>query len=217
MSTILWTTSFLEGEDKSGSSRLARTVKFLDYYLNIQGELQFDRILLLDNASPDDLWKQLTDSFDFESIRFNLRLNHGGGDWYPYCWRGLYAMNHYIQTSRAKKLIYIDSDSFVLSRRMADWINDANTGWQSVWCKRYNFPEASIHIINEDAFPLFLEFTKGDYMEHCGKKMELVLPFTHINKELDCDRYGETFDPVKPGIDFFSQAHVNTPLEFGKW
>ncbi len=214
MSTVLWTTTFLEGVDKSGSNRMARTQKYLGYYAGIQNEIGFDKTLLLDNASSHENWLKLLVSFRFNSVRFNKRLERGPGNHYPYCWRGLYAMNHYINTSDATKLIYIDSDGFVLSRRMADWIRNTNTGWQTVWCPRYNFPEASIHIINEDAFPLFLDFTKGDYMEHCGKTMEEILPFTHVNKELICDRFGETNDPVPPGCDFYSQAPVNITMRF---
>jgi hypothetical protein len=54
-------------------------------------------------------------------------------------------------------------------------------------------------------------------MEHCGKKMELVLPFTEINKDLNCDRFGETNDLVTVDMDFYSQASVDVQLKFDQW
>lgn len=208
--TMLWTTTFLDGTDKSGSYRLARTHKWITYHMRLRNQLGFSRIFLLDNASSTSL-SYGTPGIEF--MQFNERLT-GSGDSYPYCWRAVYHMSHILATRKIQKLIYIDNDGFVLSKKMADWIRDANTGWQTVWCKKYNFPEASIQIINEDAFPLFMDFTKGHYMEHCGKKMELVLPFTHVNKDLNCDRYGEDRVPPTKDMDFYSQCPVDIEMRY---
>ncbi len=212
--TVLWTTSYLDGVDKSGSSRLERTKKFIKYYRGIQKEIGFDTLLLIDNCSDPALWKEINNPFEIQSIRLFPHLEHGGGQNYPYCWRGLYKLREVITQNKPKKLIYIDSDGFVLSKKMADWIKNTNTGWNTVWCPKYNFPEASIHVLNHDVFPAFLEFTKGDYMEHCGKAMERVLPFTWVNKDLNCDRFGETREPVKDDMDFYSQCPVDIEMKY---
>lgn len=51
MNTALFTSLYLDGEDKSGSNRLERAKKFIDHYQWIQEELGFQRFMMTDNGS----------------------------------------------------------------------------------------------------------------------------------------------------------------------
>lgn len=229
VSTALITPCFLEGRDKFGNDRLVRNLRYLEYYRGIRRELGWHKVFLLDNASPSGLVEQLgtkelylemvTPDYmtgwlrskdpgaDLTVVRFNDRLVHDGTDYgYPYCWRALYYVNELIRQGY-RKILHIDSDAFVLSARMVEFIRTTNTGWYSFWCPRWRFPEAAIHVINEDAFDRFREYTDTPWCDRVGRRMETDLPFTAVHHDFVGDRYGEMGAP-RPAdwMDFYCQA-----------
>jgi hypothetical protein len=219
MSTVLFTPCFLEGKDALGNSRYDRNIRYVDYYSKIQGDLGIDALAMADNASPYSLMRSFL--YHVEGKRFmkgswfhyEERLTGGGGYNYPYCWRALYALKELLNDFY--KIVIIDSDGFILSKRLAHYVRDLDTGWSTLWCNKWQFPESSFQVICRDAYPILKDFCDGDdYMKHNGKCMENVLPFTFVNKDFDSDRYGEDRVPQRDGMDFYSQAPLDIPLEY---
>lgn len=233
--TCLFTPCFLDGADPSGSDRFERNIKYLDYYRPLKEELGFDRFVMADNASspeklqalggeimietePHGLLGRIADGIcgDLTVISYQERLVSGGGLFYPYCWRAVYAIRHAFDSLGYNKVILVDSDSFILSKRLAGYIKQCNSGWETFWCKKWQFPTAELHVLNRDALPVFREFIKTPYMERNGTLMETELPYrlAACAHELDTDRYGEDRIPQRPGMDFYSQCPTNIEMRF---
>ncbi len=218
MKTALVTPCFLEGTDPIGNDRLARNQRYIDYYAPLETTLGFDEIVLFDNASSPEKLAQLKAPKNVHVMRFDERLVRGPGPHdYPYCWRALYAYRDLINMG-FEKFITIDSDGFVLSKRMAAYLKHADTGWVSFWSENGQFPESSIHVLCKDAFSIFHSFTGVPWSEYVGLMMEHELPFTHVDRQFRCSRFGELGSPPQDAtMDFYGQAPLGVPLEFGKY
>lgn len=218
---------FLNGNDQNGESYFERYKKFLKFYRGpIKKEIGFSDFVLVDNASDVNKLKDLGGSIygeddqllmqgspDLNILRYEAHYKRGPiGHDYPYGWRMVFAARRIL--SQYEKVIFIDSDGFVLSRKLAHWIRDIRTGWRALWCERHHFPEGNLHVLTEDAYPLFKEFTEGDFMRHNGKCMELTLPFTHIDKGFVAERFGEEGTKQRADMDFYAQCWLKTNMEF---
>lgn len=235
MKTALFAPMFLDGNDPHGTPRLWRNTRYIQYYQSIQPQLGFDTIYFADNASSIENLKMIGGRIDFEDTPGKSLFNddfpnstgvhiftyrdrlHGGMGWvnYPYCWRALYFIQKLILRGY-EKIITIDSDGFITSRRMAKYVKDLKSGWTSFYCPRHNFPDCSIHVLCADQFWAYQEFTWVPYMTHMGKLMETSLPFTHVERGFNTDRFGEFRSDQPEGCDYFGQAHIKVKLEYGR-
>lgn len=205
MKTVLYTGCYLDGEDALKNNRLERNIRYVNYYSSMKELLGFDNIFMLDNGSSYGNainFLNQTHGVIFESLE---NIKSDGPNHYPYCWRALYYIQELIEKGY-EKIIMIDSDGFVVSRRLFNHIKNLRLGWNTVWCKRWEFPEASLQILCKDSFHLFKNFARIDYKRRFGNIMEIVLPFTHIFNEFNCDRFGETNAPFTSNIDYYGQA-----------
>lgn len=217
MKTALVSLCYLDGLDVLGNDRLERNKRYLRYYLGLQDEFGFDEILLLDNASSAEATASLLaeypqiDIFRFLNHLPRKPIVHG----YPYCWRGLY---HYAELMKEyDKIIYIDSDGFVLTKRLAHYIRNLKSGWTTFLAQTQNFPEAALHILCPDAYPILLKYFEVPWQTRVGTLMETSLPFTHVETKFKCGRYGERFHEDRnqhPSQDYYGQAPLNIPLTF---
>jgi hypothetical protein len=210
---------YLDGLDPNFCSRLERNIFYVKFYRNLKEHLGFQEFVFCDNGSTEksiNEFNYAVGGTDVSIFQRSPHLPRGEGYDYPYCWRGLDNIRHLIEgnlfTKSYDKVITIDTDGFVVSGRMANYIKGCNTGWVSFWCPRWAFPDASIHILNKDAFPHFLDFIGDDAMKYNGKCMETTLTFTHVEKYLKTDRYGETRVPQYPWLDFYG----NSPLDISR-
>ncbi len=228
MRACLYTTSFLDGKDGQGNDRLERNLKYLEYYGNLRDQLGFERMVFADNGSSEEnrsklmTWARIA-GLDVTMLTFDPIAEipaKVGVFHYPYCWRGLYAMEMMIDAG-FDKIINIDSDCFVLTQKAADYIKGLDSGWTTFWCRKYRFPENAAHILCKDAFPRFLDFTRECKWEDraTDKPMEKVLPFTHIDKELSCDRWGESKFKIRQNAhqDIYCQTKIDIELVFNKY
>lgn len=219
MKTILFSLCYIDGPE-----RLKRNQRYLKYYNDIKSDLGFDAIVLADNASDLPWLSQLNASIFLEESNaamelsgtrdivytFAKHLPRGSALDYPYCWRGLDFIRSFIQ-SGFDKVVCIDSDCFVLTKKLATYIKNINSGWESFWVPSYNFPSAELHVLCRDAFPIYLDFVKEN---HHGKLMETALPFTKINKDFIGDRYGERGFEQSHTMDYYGQATGNVELTY---
>jgi hypothetical protein len=191
-----------------------RYKKWLDFVY--KSALVRHQILLIDDGSPVlPQWSNLRiynephlpTIVDEQSVlfHFNKQLGRQGILQYPGWYRSFTFASIWAKTFSFNKVIHIESDSFILSERLVDYINKLNHGWTSFYSARYNFPETCIQVICEDQIKKFLKFSRRDYgMNFANRPIELLIPFTNVEKNFVGDRYGEIEDlrGLPRGVDY---------------
>jgi hypothetical protein len=214
MRTAIFSPSYLEGTDPQGNNRLDRNIAWARWYKSIAGHMGIDELWLADNASSYNRCA-LIEGFGVTVHRFSKHLSRGEGENpYPYCWRALWFVRELVESNHYDRIIFCDTDTYVVSESFANYVRDRDTGWWSVWCPKHSFPEASFHVLNRDAFPLFMQYTSSPYTEKYGLLMEHNLRFTDVMHCFDCDRYGESRAPQTNTMDLYGQRPLDIPLAF---
>lgn len=216
--TIVFALSWL-GEEW----RIVRYQKWLAFQLSIQKELGFDKIILVDNASNIEDLKTLNATiYDdqhnlihkadscIEIYRFPDHIPRTRIHEYPYCWRGLDYCKKLVNHYNLKKIIFLDSDFYILTSKLASYVKSLDKGWTSWWCHKYGWPEAAFNVLcNMD---LLLQFDIPSFTYYNNQHMEELLPFTQVLKtEFKGDRSGEGAEPQTPDMDFYGQWSINCP------
>ena len=129
-------------------------------------------------------------------IRFPDRLGRSSLLSYPGWWRSFLHSVDLARRIGANKIIHVESDAFIISQRMRDYINNLHSGWTTFWAASYNFPETAIQVICEDQFDALASFKDKPTAELEGKFAEELLPFTCVNREMVGDRYSEFRIPL---------------------
>ena len=205
MSTLLYSTSFLDGP-----GLIERHLRYLKYYRSIKEQIGFDDIYFLNNGpiyTGDiirvDVQPRIT-FFDVQTHSAPL-LTDSEFCAYPYCWRGIYWMR-YLFDMGWDKIIFCDTDGFILSKRLMEYVKNCNSGWIAFKEEKYSWPTSEFHIINKDAQPILERFcAEMSYMARGNKEMEAVLPFTHVETGFKVRRAGEDRLPID-GYDFYGQC-----------
>jgi hypothetical protein len=224
MSNLLYSLSFV-GQIRD-EHRYFRQKKWLDYYLPLLPALGCQKIIMTDNHSDINALK----TFDCMLFDEDKNIIHNGSNKKleiyrfhqyqdkenkvfknpftncPYWWRGLLYMDKL--KDQYSKLIYIDSDAYILTQRIIKYINNLNTGWNTFWSQRHNFPECTIQILCPDEYYRFEYFAVPGYMAHNGSFGEINIPFTNICKQFNGDRWAEYFSDTKQQIymDYYTQT-----------
>ena len=214
--------------------RLRRNIKWLDYYGPILNDFGVDHIWLIDNASPMEELKKLGGEiynlkFDLiepattrpylKILRYEQRFERVRFRVYHYFYRALFTG---IQTLPRQfeytKAIHIDTDVYVLSKRLAAYIKDSNTGWEAFWCKKYNFAESTFHIICQDSFHIGDKFIADSFPieKYDDRDAENIIPFTNVSKSFIGDRYGESSLVQAPAMDYYCQSLNDVELVYEK-
>jgi hypothetical protein len=187
-----------------GVNRLERNYKYLSFYYAHQRELDFDEIVLFDNASDTKHVSALVGLFPHVNfVRFSESMTRGGfrSD-YMYMWRALYSLRLF----DADKFIHIDSDGYILTERLFDFVRNCNLGWVSFSKDDTKWAETGFHILNRGAFHIHDAFFAGGYRHLNGRDMETTVPFTHRERGFNCWRHNEDFKP-----DTEADFYMNVP------
>lgn len=214
MSTVLYSACYLDGDDLFHNNRLQRNIRYVNYYKSIQDELGFDNIIMVDNASSAKNLNKMPDGIDF--IKFDNHLPRKGNLDYLYCWRTLYTLRDLVMSGGIDKVLMIDSDAYVLSKKLASHMKNSTSGWNTFWCPEFNFPESALAVLNADAFETLDRFCTGHYSYYNGQTMEEILPYTTVEKGFIGDRYGEKCLPQTKDMDFYCQTPLTTEIVFDK-
>jgi hypothetical protein len=193
--------------------RLIRHQKWLSHHLALKAQLGFDKIVFTDNASDFAYLRQIEHP-DLEIKRFPEFIGRTGIHEYPYCWRGLsWVKDHLVANPSVDKIIFLDTDFYVLTPKLADYIKGLNTGWTSFRCKKYGFPEAAMHVLCRDSFNLLKDIPIPSYTHYNGRNMEDILRFTKINEPhlFKGDRYGEGREQQTADMDYYGQWDHTCP------
>jgi hypothetical protein len=229
MKTLLFCTSHL----KEREEYLKRYEKWAGYYLDLDWE---DKTLfMIDDCSDASLVN--TNLFNIiksselpeESALSTNKVNfvhfeekapcHKDGQaansagW----WRGYLSIVDIAKKYDFERIIHVESDLYLISKNIRDFIEGRMTdGWHSFLCRKYNWPESSLQVINKDKYEAFEELRSD--LEELGLEnidasrgpAELLLPFTRITKGFNGSRYGEDSPSQTAGMDYFAQCRDNT-------
>lgn len=219
MKTLLFAPMYLDGNDLTGSSRLERNIKWLEYYIPLKEKLGVDDILLVDNNSSPENLKVLKAKFPEVSVKQNqvhlTRLTvHAYGYWY----RAFSQAADCAISWGYEKMIHLDTDVYVLNDKFANHLKLIETGWTSFWSPIHKYPDATIQIICGDHVDKMKKFMSEDFLrfypyEYVDDKM----PLTHVDRSFNGDRWGD-YDarPQDPSMDFYGQCPVSLKMEFNK-
>lgn len=221
MKTLLFAPLFLdEGE------RLQRNIKWFDYYIPLRNkELNFDHIHMVDNASSQEKLDKFIQhikpscgkDFSVSINRRGKRLIRWSAHAYGFWYRAFAFGIKYAMENGYDKIVHIDTDVYVLNQKICDYVNKLDSGWTSMWCEMYKYPESTFQIIYKDQFELAHRWFTEDFLEFYPTDIaETRIPWTHVEKGFVGDRYGEKNLQQTDEMDWFGQTPVNTPMRFRK-
>lgn len=216
MRTAINLATFLHG-NTDGGTRIARAAKWIRYYARLRPILKFEQIFIFDNGGTDEQISELERIWgpvDFPiHVTRNAYIPRGAGlDCLP-CWRGNYSYGR-IMDQGFEKIIVSDDDAFLVSKRLIEHVANLKTGWECFWCACHKFPENGLMVLCADAFYRYREFTQIPYEKrnNTGVICETQMPYTHINKSFNTNRWGEWRAPQTPGMDGYFQCPTDLEL-----
>ena len=217
MKTALYTTLFLDGMDDRCNSRFGRALKWVKYYAALKEELGFDEFVFCDDGSNPEFIKLFLAYVESTKIpyKFIAQINLKGTNTnydYPWCWRGIWEMRNLLDDY--SRLISIESDFFILSQDLIDHTRNMQSGWWSILEHQYNWPESAFHVLNEDAYDLFRDFTSQPWKPLLGLCLETSLPFTAVYSNFNYARFGEKLLQQTPGMDAYGQCPTDIDMKF---
>jgi hypothetical protein len=199
--TFVFCTSHVITEPENNT--LNRYKAWIDHYLPMLGELNADKLFLIDDGGSDctqyinviegDLPDTLLPSLNM--YRFSDKLGRNSPADFPGWWRSFFFALQIARKYGYRKMVHIESDFFVLSPQLRQFIRDVDHGWSGVYSSYYKFPETSLQVICEDSFDRLAGIR--DEMERSQYRTkiyaELLIPFTSIKTEFTGDRFGEAY------------------------
>ncbi len=219
MKTLLFLPLFLdEGQ------RMERNLKWLDFIVPLKDLIGFDEILFVDNASGIEKLKEFENKIKkFEKkvkitvIKRQIRLTRWKANAYGFWYCAFAKGTKYALENNYEKIIHIDSDVYPLNQKICTYLKNLNLGWSSLYCFCHNFPETTLQVICKDQFELAHRWFTEDFLEFYPEGIaETRIPWTHVEKGFNGDRFGEKNLPQTPEMDWYGQCPVNIPMRFNK-
>lgn len=227
MKTAITCTSFI-GVGTWKTLSVERYKRWISYYNKRKEMFGADGLILVDNGSKDNLVQQLNvttvnvvenllEAIPAETVMFRFPEHYIKNDVanYPGWWRSFSYLSVLAEKYKIDKIIHVESDAYILTDKMINYIKNLNEGWNSFFSPILQWPESNIMIIcgkdidnlkrfyNKEVW--FKKRTNKEYCEH-------VLPFTNISEDFKGDRYTEWGKPIPADADYACQ--VNDEMEF---
>jgi hypothetical protein len=140
-------------------------------------------------------------------FRFPDRLGRRSVRDFPGWFRSFFCSVDLARKLQHEKIVHIESDAFVLTKRTRDYVETRSAGWTAFYCPRWNFPESAFQIVCKDAFQLLDHCREAPYeLNFNTTYIEKALPFTNIETTIHGDRYGEFRKKVPRSADFAAQV-----------
>ena len=212
--TLLFCTSFCGDE----AAWRARQRRWLDHHLALP--LEHDAVFVIDDASPfvpadpdvrvlDALPPALPEGpraffYRFATHEGRIRLT-GHRGW----WRSFLFSLDIARAYGFERIVHVESDAFLLSRRIVDRINATTDGWTAYWCPQYGVPEPALQVIAHDQFDAMAAVAERGLDALTVALAELTIPFTRIERGYAGNRYGESRGRIPGYADYACQ--VNAP------
>lgn len=233
MKTLIFCTSYIN--NNSDSNNKERYRRWVEFYLERMKYFNSEHLFLIDDGSPDiDNFGNEMDILDPEnmpeSINKNINLVHfknnlGRPTWNDYqgWWRSFTFSYKIAQLYDYDKIIHIESDFYITSHKMAEYIKNTTKGWIAPFSRFHGFPETAIQIICKDTYSklrdLYEEAVKRNFS--FDQIAELYIPFTKIEESFLGDRLGQNeilqkwlgFIETPFDLDYFGQLHPKYSFE----
>lgn len=190
--------------------------KWLSYYIPLKDKLGYTDILFVDNASNPELIDKLEAKYPIKVIRKTKFFGRLSANAYGY-WHRAFANGYkYAIDNNYDKVIHIDSDVYLFTDRICEYVKNTNTGYVGFWCDIHNYPETIFHILGKDQFQNAEQFMREDFLEYYPYDIaETRVPFTHIEKNFIGDRFPEKgLNIQQPEWDFCGQCLVSMDVKF---
>jgi hypothetical protein len=182
---------------------------WLEYSRKDYQNMGISHILLLDDGSDEKqlkkldlpIYRELPEELPKASI-FTFSTHLGRPEHHNFLgwWRSFLLTPVLAERYGFDKLLHIESDAYVLSQQLRDYLAKVSSGWTALWCPHYEMPETAIQVICRDQFNKMKDFVPPPNTDP-----EMCLPFTCVNKDFIGDRYGE-YGPNSPlNIDYYCQ------------
>jgi hypothetical protein len=213
MKTCIVTTIWLDNEIYK-----QKLIKLLGYYLTELRGLNFSHFYIIDNGSdPQEIRKiqSLVIGEPVSFIRYTEHFDRPSHLDYKYLWRSVYTMKDILKNY--DKVIYIDSDFYILSSKMVDYINKLDSGFTTFFCPKHGFPETGSYVLTKDCknYSNFVNKPWDQFVQDNNNHvMETRLPVTHIEKNLTGNRYSEYPMDIPDDADFSGQTLLETKVKF---
>lgn len=209
--TLLFCTSYCV----DAASWRSRPRRWLDYHLALP--LEHDAVFVIDDASPyvpddpdvrviDALPDALAEGPGAYFFRFATHLGRIGIAGHRGWWRSFL---HSLAIARAlgfTRIVHVESDAYLLSRRMVDRVNALDDGWTAFWCPAYGVPEPALQVIASDQFDAMAAIAARGIDELTGGYAETLLPYTRIERNYAGSRYGEKHSRIPGYADYACQV-----------
>ncbi|CAG1009413.1 hypothetical protein BURK1_03657 [Burkholderiales bacterium] len=193
----------------------ARQRRWLDYHLALP--LKRDAVFLIDDASPfvpddpdvrvlDALPPQLPAGPAAFVYRFGEHEGRIGVAGHRGWWRSFLFSLEIARTYGFGRIVHVESDAFLLSRRIVDRINAIGDGWTAFWCPLYGFAESGLQVIAADRFDDMAAIAARGLDELTKKFAEHTLPFTRVERAYAGNRYGENRGRAPGYADYACQV-----------
>ena len=190
--------------------------------------LRYAQVLLVDDGSPVQPVLDNSTAVAAERLppdcpstpvvlaHFSGRLGRSSTLEYPGWWRSFFFAAQYAAKYAFDKVIHIESDTFVLSDALTDYLNATQSGWTALWSPYHGSPETCIQVIGRDQILCYLDMSKEPYSPgYAGRPAETVLPFTQVECCFKGDRYGEYRTDLPLDADWASQVPASTAVWSG--
>lgn len=209
--TLLFCTSYCAHPD----AWRARQRRWLDFHLPLP--LERDAVFILDDASPyvpDDPDVLVVDrvpetlpagpaAFVFRFATHEGRQGlYGHRGW----WRSFLHSEVIARTLGCTRIVHVESDAFLLTRRVVDAVNAMDSGWNAFWFPAYGVPEPALQVIGADRFDAMAEVRERGLDALVQDLAENTLPFTHVERNFAGNRYGEMRGRIPGYADYACQV-----------
>jgi hypothetical protein len=199
--TLLFCTSSVEpSADAHDAHGWARYRRWIEYYSTHLNGLGAAAACLINDGGVSDAPVSIYDATvlpdalpsDAAIIRFPARLGRRSLFDCPGWWRSFCFSQQLARHYGYGKLIHIESDFFVLSPALIDYIASLSSGWTALFSRYYQVPETGVQIICEDAFGRLEQVSRAaEASGFACSQAELALPFTTVERRFIGDRLGE--------------------------
>jgi hypothetical protein len=218
MKTLLFCTSYMSHAGK-WRNRYRRWLA-----LHRQIPIEHDAVFMFDDASPyrpDDADVRVIDALLDELeprgtylYRFAEHLGRADIVAFRGWWRGFAFSLDVAERYGFEKLLHVESDAYLLSRELVDYLNTLDSGWTVFWCPRHECPESNVQVVCRDQFAALRAATTRAFTTGCRQAPESTLPFTYVETSFVGDRYGEYLKEVPPDADYAAQVYSTMTVSY---
>jgi len=205
MKTLLFATMYLRDE-----ASLQRYQKYLNFLDRNYWSMGIDHAVFIDDGSSPRLLSAIglpvfmgEMPTELPAVSIFTFPDHKGwqGNYFQGWWRSFLFAPLLAEHYGLDRIIHIESDAYVLSKRLRNYLTGLTSGWTALWCPLHKMPETGIQVVCKDQFGSMKEIVPPNdiYPEN-------YLPFTAVNKDFKGDRYAEYTDLIPAGADFLCQV-----------